>query len=179
MSTTGTFGDKPATLARFRENYTTLLSPAVKARLVLENDELCYNVDDLLPISRELDIPIIFDYHHDWLNPSFKTGAPRAGEGDGEDKMQVGDDSENHDVEGLKEIKTPQELIPEINAVWHRKGIKPKQHYSEPRRGAVSIMEKRAHSDRVGKLPEGLPDDMGEYSFFCNIFLCLTATFLL
>ena len=69
-------------------------------------------------------------------------------------------------VDAKREIKTPQELIPEINAVWHRKGIRPKQHYSEPRRGAVSIMEKRAHSDRVMKLPDGLPDDMGASSSF-------------
>ena len=61
----GTFGDKEATLNRFREAYAQL-SPNVKQRLVLENDELCYNVDDLMPICQELNIPIIFDYHHDW-----------------------------------------------------------------------------------------------------------------
>lgn len=36
----GTYGDKEATLARFKENYTTRLSERVKARLVLENDEV-------------------------------------------------------------------------------------------------------------------------------------------
>lgn len=36
----GTFGDKPATLARFEKNYTTLLSEDIKARLVLENDDV-------------------------------------------------------------------------------------------------------------------------------------------
>ena len=56
------------------------------------------------------------------------------------------------------------ELIPEINKLWHRKGIRPKQHYSEPRPGAVSVMERRAHSDRVRCLPDGLPDDMGKCS---------------
>lgn len=39
-------------------------------------------------------------------------------------------------------------------------GIKPKQHLSEPRPGAVSVMEKRAHADRCQSLPEALPDDM-------------------
>ncbi len=153
------FGDKPATLARFRQNYTTLLSPAIKARLVLENDELCYTVDDLLPLSRELVIPLVFDYHHDWLNPSFRdndndNGGVDFDENDGEQKEKK--------KKKEKVIKTPEELIPSINAVWARKGIKPKQHYSEPRRGAVSLMERRAHSDRVGRLPGGLPDDMGE-----------------
>lgn len=36
----GVFGDKQATLNRFRESYTTLLSDDVKARLVLENDDV-------------------------------------------------------------------------------------------------------------------------------------------
>ena len=35
----GTFGDKTATLQRFRENYTKL-PENIKARLVLENDEV-------------------------------------------------------------------------------------------------------------------------------------------
>lgn len=34
------YGDKPAALARFKENYTTLVPDNVKARLVLENDEV-------------------------------------------------------------------------------------------------------------------------------------------
>jgi hypothetical protein len=47
---------------------------------------MCYNVDDLLPVSEELDLPIVvssltidedrtqrhqFDYHHDWIYASF------------------------------------------------------------------------------------------------------------
>lgn len=36
----GMFGDKAATLDRFRKNYTTLLSQDVKNRLVLENDDV-------------------------------------------------------------------------------------------------------------------------------------------
>ena len=36
----GTFGDKAATLERFKENYTKLLSDSIKRRLVLENDEV-------------------------------------------------------------------------------------------------------------------------------------------
>jgi UV DNA damage endonuclease len=54
----GIYGDKPTTLARFKENYTTRLTDKVKKRLVLENDEICYNVDDLLPVCNELDIPM-------------------------------------------------------------------------------------------------------------------------
>jgi hypothetical protein len=36
----GVYGDKTATLERFRENYKSRLSDGIKARLVLENDEV-------------------------------------------------------------------------------------------------------------------------------------------
>jgi UV DNA damage endonuclease len=52
------------------------------------------------------------------------------------------------------------ELFARINAIWERKGIKPKQHLSSPRPGAETIMEKRAHADRCYELPQELPDDM-------------------
>lgn len=61
----GVYEDKVATLDRFRKNYVELVPEHVKARLVLENDEICYNVADLLPICQELNIPLILDYHHD------------------------------------------------------------------------------------------------------------------
>ncbi|GAA5916295.1 hypothetical protein JCM6882_001073, partial [Rhodosporidiobolus microsporus] len=121
----GVFGDKEAALARFKENYKEL-SQGVKNRLVLENDEICYNVDDLLPVCEELNIPLVFDYHHDWIYPS---------------------------------SQTPAELMPRILATWHRKGIKPKFHLSEPRKGAETVMEKRAHADRCQRLPDPLPEE--------------------
>ncbi|KAI0064003.1 UV-endonuclease UvdE [Artomyces pyxidatus] len=122
----GMYGDKPATLARFKENYTTKLSDDIKARLVLENDEMCYNADDLLPLCEELDIPIVFDYHHNWIFPSA-------------DPLPT--------------------LLPRINAIWHRKGIRPKQHLSSPRPGATTLMERRAHAGRCATLPDALQDE--------------------
>jgi len=50
-------------MERFRENYRTIVPDNVKARLVLENDEICYNVDDLLPICEELGIPLVLGKH--------------------------------------------------------------------------------------------------------------------
>jgi len=39
--------------------------------------------------------------------------------------------------------------MPEILATWNvRGGVRVKQHLSEPRKGAVTIMEKRGHADR-------------------------------
>ena len=54
----GTYGDKQAALDRFKENYVKL-SPGVKARLVLENDDVSWSVHDLLPVCEELNIPIV------------------------------------------------------------------------------------------------------------------------
>jgi len=80
------YNDKQATLERFKANYQEKLSDAVKKRLVLENDEvlvyrhhsfanrvidfvsqMCYNIDDLLTVCPDLNIPIVVDYHHDWI----------------------------------------------------------------------------------------------------------------
>lgn len=77
----GVYGDKQATLMRFKQNYSERLSDRIKQRLVLENDEvrriigafrssivglrgplatqMCYNLDDLMPICEELNIPIV------------------------------------------------------------------------------------------------------------------------
>ncbi|KIK92663.1 hypothetical protein PAXRUDRAFT_829736 [Paxillus rubicundulus Ve08.2h10] len=124
----GVYGDKESALARMKNVIRDDLPPEVRARLVLENDELCYNAADLLPICTELDIPLVFDYHHDMLNPS-----PRL---------------------------PPSAIMEQANEIFRRRGIKPKQHYSEPRDGAVGVMELRAHSNRCQSLPKGLPDDM-------------------
>ena len=59
----GVFNDKAATIARFKANYARL-SPAIKRRLVLENDDVSWHVHDLLPICQELDIPLVLDFHH-------------------------------------------------------------------------------------------------------------------
>lgn len=52
------YGDKEATLERFKENYAKL-SDRVKKRLVLENDDMCWSVEDLLPMCQELGIPMV------------------------------------------------------------------------------------------------------------------------
>ena len=38
--------------------------------------------------------------------------------------------------------------------------MKPKQHLSQVREGAVTAVELRAHADRCTELPADLPDDM-------------------
>ena len=127
----GVFGDKPATLDRFRENYAKL-PDNVKKRLVLENDDVCYSVHELLPLCEELNIPFVLDFHHH--NIIF-------------DPEQI--------REGTKDIM---ELFPRILATWKRKGITPKMHYSEPTSPAITGRQRRKHSARVATLPPCPPD---------------------
>ncbi len=130
----GVYGDKAATLNRFRENYTTLLSPSIQARLVLENDDVSWSVHDLLPICEELNIPLVLDYHHH--NIVFDSSQVR---------------------EGTFDVSQPA-LMDRIAATWKRKGIKQKMHYSEPCIGAVTPRDRRKHSPRVATLPPCPPD---------------------
>lgn len=127
----GVFGDKPATLDRFRENYAKLPSN-VKKRLVLENDDVCYSVHDLLPLCEELNIPFVLDFHHH--NIIFDADQIREG---------------THDIRAL---------FPRILATWTRKGITPKMHYSEPCPSAITGRQRRKHSPRVATLPPCPPD---------------------
>jgi UV DNA damage endonuclease len=122
----GIFGDKAATLERFRANYAKL-SQKIKKRLVLENDDVCYSVHDLLPICEELNIPLVLDFHHH--NIVFD-----------KDKIR----------EGTSDIM---ELYPRIRATWTRKGITQKMHYSEPTPGAITPRQRRKHNPRVATLP--------------------------
>ncbi|KAI0835174.1 UV-endonuclease UvdE [Hypoxylon sp. FL0890] len=128
----GVFGDKAATLDRFRKNYAKL-SPSIKARLVLENDDVAWTVHDLLPICEELNIPLVLDFHHH--NIMF-------------DKDQL--------REGTKDIM---KLYPRIRATWDRKGITQKMHYSEPCSDAITGRQRRKHRPRVMTLPP-CPKDM-------------------
>jgi UV DNA damage endonuclease len=77
----GVHGDKEAALQRFRKHYKELSdgvkgrsvevlvsqrvfrrahTRSIASRLVLENDEFSYSVDDLLPVCEDLNIPLVF-----------------------------------------------------------------------------------------------------------------------
>ncbi len=64
-------GGKDVSLKRFKENFAKL-SKSAQQRLVLENCEMAYSIEDLLPISEELGIPIVVDTHHHAINPGTK-----------------------------------------------------------------------------------------------------------
>ncbi len=64
----GVYGDKRSALQRWR-NAIAGLPSAVVQRLTLENDDRCYTPADLLPVCRELQIPLVYDVHHHRVNP--------------------------------------------------------------------------------------------------------------
>ncbi|RCI11515.1 hypothetical protein L249_7719 [Ophiocordyceps polyrhachis-furcata BCC 54312] len=121
----GMYGDKGATLDRFRQNYAKL-SDGVKRRLVLENDDVVWSVHDLLPVCEELNIPLVLDFHHHNIvfDPVMR--------------------------EGTQDVIS---LFDRIKATWTRKGITQKMHYSESVAGAVTSRNRRKHSARVKTLP--------------------------
>lgn len=128
----GAFGDKPAAIERFRENYAAL-PQSVKNRLVLENDDVVWSTHEVLPLCQELNIPFVLDFHHH--NILFDATKIR---------------------EGTKDIV---DMFPAILETWSRKNITPKMHYSEPCPDAVTNRSRRKHSPRVMTLPP-CPDTM-------------------
>ena len=65
----GVYNDKKASIKRLTDNIK-LLKNGTRKRLVLENCEMAYTVEDLIPISLETHVPIVMDFHHDSINPS-------------------------------------------------------------------------------------------------------------
>lgn len=64
----GAYGDKTAALARFARNFQQL-SDRVRKRLTVENDDTTYTPSDLLPLCREIGIPLVYDVHHHRCHP--------------------------------------------------------------------------------------------------------------
>ena len=59
----GAYGDKAKALADFARNLSRL-SPRVRSRLTVENDDKTYTPADLLPLCRAEGIPLVYDVHH-------------------------------------------------------------------------------------------------------------------
>ena len=105
----GLYGDKKETIARWCDQFHRL-PESVKARLVLENCEKCFNIEDCLEVSRVINIPVVYDTHHhscyQKLHPDIK--------------LEDG----SHYIERI--LKT-----------WTRRNIRPKFHVSEQGAGRV------------------------------------------
>jgi UV DNA damage endonuclease len=64
----GAYGDKDAAMGRFVANYPRL-GEGGRRRLVIENDETLYTVQDCLRVHEAIGIPVVFDHQHHLLNP--------------------------------------------------------------------------------------------------------------
>lgn len=120
---------KEVSLNRLCENFKRLSSSSQK-RLVLENCEMAYSIQDLLPVSQKIGVPIVIDYHHHNINP-----------GSCKDNTELCD------------------ITQRVLQTWNTRGITPLFHLSESRPGVTlsdSITARRAHSDYVQNLPDAL-----------------------
>jgi len=77
----GVYGDKSGALERFRDVFAGLPEP-VRSRLTIENDDVSYTPEDLLPLCERLAIPLVYDVHHHRCNAdnlSIEEATERAG----------------------------------------------------------------------------------------------------
>lgn len=63
----GVYGEKKAALLGFMKHYLDLDS-STQQRLVLENDDKFYHIGDLLELSAQLGIPVVYDTLHNQIN---------------------------------------------------------------------------------------------------------------
>lgn len=66
----GIYGDKMAAIQRFIFVFHHL-DEDIKQRLIIENDDRYYTLEDVLYISDKIQIPVIFDNLHHEILPSF------------------------------------------------------------------------------------------------------------
>lgn len=59
----GAYGDKAKAIADFQRNLDRL-SPRVRERLTVENDDKIFTPEDLLPMCRAANVPLVYDIHH-------------------------------------------------------------------------------------------------------------------
>ena len=59
----GRYEDKNKSISRFIKEFKNL-DDKIRNRLVIENDDHIYNLNDCLILSEKIDIPILFDYFH-------------------------------------------------------------------------------------------------------------------
>ena len=127
---------KSANIERWTKNFKTL-SSMIQRRLVIENDERSYNIEDCLEISRQTGVPVVFDTHH---HECYKITHPDENLASGEEYISQILDTWKNPVVGFP--------------------IKPKFHVSEQ----ASNGRLGCHSDYVEKIPEyllNIPDLFG------------------
>ena len=64
----GIYGDKKEARERFEQNFRRL-PEAVRNRLIIENDDRLYNIEDVLTLAHRLHVPAVYDNLHHAINP--------------------------------------------------------------------------------------------------------------
>ena len=64
----GAYGDKASALGRLAQSLDRL-SPRVRQRLTVENDDTTFTVSDLLPFCKATGVPLVYDVHHHRCHP--------------------------------------------------------------------------------------------------------------
>jgi UV DNA damage endonuclease len=123
----GVYGDKKEAIVRFKESYKKL-PERVKDRLIIENDERLYSIQEVLEIGTDLGIPVVFDNLHHQVKL-----------GDGKDSMWIGEAAKTWKVEdGIQKIHYSQQ-DPDKNPGAHSETIDVKQ--------LVQYIERNIHHD--------------------------------
>ena len=69
----GVYGDKKQAIERFINVYKKL-DQRIKNRLIIENDDRLYTIEDVLSISQQTGAPVVYDNLHHFINPGETLG---------------------------------------------------------------------------------------------------------
>jgi UV DNA damage endonuclease len=140
----GVYGDKLGAMKRWIHTFKTL-PHGIQKRIVIENDEYMYSIEDVLEMGFACHIPIVFDmFHYKCYNKYHQT------------------------PEGMSEEasnNTLAMLFPLIIKSWGNRRVK--MHLSEQRPGEVL----GAHSDFISQIPKILKDFPKKYNRDLDIML--------
>lgn len=98
----GTYNDRELTKTRWVKQFNQL-PENVQRRLVIENCERNFSIEDCLEISRQVNIPVVFDIHHHWCW---------------------------HKIYNERPSRSLQLIIKDVLHTWNKRFIKPKFHVS-------------------------------------------------
>ena len=105
----GVYGDKKKTIERWCKQFYDL-PENVQKRLVLENCEKNFSIEDCLEVSEKVNIPVVFDTHH---FECYKL------------------------LHKEEKFNPPDEYMHAVLETWWRRNIKPKFHVSEQGSGKI------------------------------------------